>query len=176
MNWDLIWREYHQEIYMYVYYRVYNKQEAEDITQEAFLKVIRASKRYEDRDTKGMIALLKTTARNLVVDSWRKQNTSAKHVYVELDMLDLTEQERIEDLVEQKDEIRRALQLLNHEQRKIVKYRLLQGFSIAETAKLMGKSISAIKTTQHRSIQFLRGVLNQQKPQQTNRVSAEQAV
>lgn len=163
MDWEQIWREHSLEIYNYIYYRVYNKQEAEDITQEAFFKLIRAEKRYEDRPVSSIVALLKTIARNLIVDNWRKQNNGAMHVYMELDEFVQADQLCIEEEVEQKDEVKRALDLLNREQQKIIRYRLLDGFSIAETAQLMGKSISAIKTTQYRSVQYLRRTLNERE-------------
>lgn len=163
MDWEQIWREHSLEIYNYIYYRVYNKQEAEDITQEAFFKLIRAEKRYEDRPVSSIVALLKTIARNLIVDNWRKQNNGANHVYIELDEYVPAEQPCIEKKVEQRDEVKRALDLLNQEQQKIIRYRLLDGFSIAETAQLMGKSVSAIKTTQYRSIQYLRRTLSERE-------------
>lgn len=162
MNCEQIWREYHLEIYHYIYYRVHNREEAEDIMQEAFFRLIRAEKRYEDRSVSTIVALLKTIARNLIVDHWRKQQHKAKLIDIEPDEIELCEL-GVEEMVEQRDEVERAFELLNQEQQKIIKYRLLKGFSIAETAQLMGKSMAAVKTTQYRSVQHLRRSLQEKE-------------
>ncbi len=45
---------------------------------------------------------------------------------------------------------------LTRDQRDVIKLRVVGGFSIAETAKIMGKSAGAVKVLQHRALEALR--------------------
>ena len=48
-----------------------------------------------------------------------------------------------------------AVHALNLEQRECVLLRFVQGFSVAETASIMGKNDGAIKALQHRAVRKL---------------------
>jgi RNA polymerase sigma-70 factor (ECF subfamily) len=129
MDWETIWRAHWQEIYTFIYYRVNNRQEAEDLTQETFLKLIRAEERYAGEDV-SVVALLKTTARNLIIDRWRKHKHDSTVLPIQTDMVLPSVERGPETIVEQRDEVRRAMELLNDEQRKVVQCRLLKGYSV----------------------------------------------
>ncbi|MFT4414398.1 RNA polymerase sigma factor [Fredinandcohnia humi] len=155
MDWESIWRQHWQEIYMYVYHRVRHKQEAEDVTQEAFIRAIKADERYASIEV-NIVALLKTIAKNVIIDKARKHKNASPQPFVG-ELID--EHIPIEKEIEQKDEVERALSLLNDEQRKIVTYRLLKGLSIKETAALLGRNETYVKVVQFRAIHLIRNLL-----------------
>ncbi|CAM3039545.1 RNA polymerase sigma factor [Paenibacillus sediminis] len=158
MDWEQIWRQHWQEIYRFIAYRVSDRQEAEDLTQETFLRAIRTEARYiENNDN--IVGLLKTIARNLIIDKWRSSKKTNNQVPLEMEFAISSPEKGPEEEVVQMDEVRRALSLLNEEQQQVITYRLLRGFSVKDTAELLGKSESSIKTTQFRAIEMIRKIL-----------------
>lgn len=63
--------EQYDKVYRYCYHKVNNKEVAEDITQEAFLKYL-SQNTYVNRGKP--LAYLYTIARNLVIDYYRKED------------------------------------------------------------------------------------------------------
>lgn len=63
--------EQYDKIFHYCYYRIRNKDDAEDITQEVFLRFYNGN--YVDQQKE--ICYLYTIARNLCIDEYRKRKT-----------------------------------------------------------------------------------------------------
>ena len=62
--------EQYDKIYRYCYFKLYDKQLAQDITQETFLKFFRQNL---NLDSTKVLPYLYTIAKNLCVDSFRKK-------------------------------------------------------------------------------------------------------
>ena len=161
MDWEKIWVDHWKEIYLYVFLRVRHKQEAEDITQEAFIKTIRAEERYTEGNV-NIIALLKTIARNLIIDRWRKKQKSPDPLSLEPELILLDIETDLEAKMVQNEQVAYALSLLNEDQRRVVVLRLLQGLSVKETAHLLGKSETFVKVTQFRAINKVKDLMKTQ--------------
>ncbi len=154
-----IYEENFDKIYRYVFVRVRNQMEAEDLTQQVFLNALQSISSYS---WKGLpfSAWLFRIAHNQVVDYYRK--TSRVHtVAIELpiagndpDPVDIAEQEL--DL----DQIKNAMGGLTELQQEVIALRIISGFSTAETAKVMGKNEGAVKALQHSALEALRKKLN----------------
>jgi RNA polymerase sigma-70 factor (ECF subfamily) len=116
LDWEQTWRTNWEEIYRYIYSRVRHRQEAEDLTQETFIKVMRA-KPHDGEAGDNVIALLKTTARNLIIDRWRKQQNRGDSLPLD-DKTGLSSPGKDPgELAEIQDEVRRAMALLTPAQR-----------------------------------------------------------
>ena len=78
--------EAYDKIYRYCYYRLHNRETAEDITQETFLRYYSSD---VPRDKTGSYKYLYTVARNLCIDEYRRIKTEplpediADHDFVE---------------------------------------------------------------------------------------------
>jgi len=151
--------KYWPSVYRFVYYRLNDAEEALEITQETFLKALRALSKYRMTDATFKTYLLKI-AQNLITDFWRKQGRSPQ-------VIDITEfwepivdpaevPEEILVKTELRIEIQRLLDTLPEEQRRTVHLRLIKGLSVTETAKIMGKTEAAIKMLQQRGLRNLR--------------------
>ena len=68
----LLYDRHVDAIYRYVYYRVRDDAEAEDLTSDVFMKALRAIPRYEPRQA--FLAWLYRIARNAVIDRARRGN------------------------------------------------------------------------------------------------------
>ncbi len=66
-----LYDSYFDRVYRHVYYRISNKADVEDITQEVFLKAWQAIPRYK-RTGAPFVAWLISIAGNLIIDYYRK--------------------------------------------------------------------------------------------------------
>ncbi|MFY9473818.1 MAG: sigma-70 family RNA polymerase sigma factor, partial [Tepidanaerobacteraceae bacterium] len=62
-----------------------------------------------------------------------------------------------------------ALAELSQEQRAIIDLRIIKGYSVAETAKLLGKTEGAVRTAQYRALKALAQILDETAAKDKNR-------
>lgn len=154
-----LYEAYLERIYRYVYYRVGSTAEAEDLTEQVFLKAWEAIGRYESRGTP-FTAWLYRLAHNLVVDHYRSRRPTTPIDEVdesELDAVDVVE--AVEDSL-QAEEVREAIACLNAEHQQLIVLRFVEGLSHAEVARIIGKSEGAARVIQYRALQALARVLD----------------
>jgi RNA polymerase sigma-70 factor (ECF subfamily) len=144
-------------IYRYVYYRVGEAREAEDVTEMIFLKAWEALERYRPTGAPFRVWLYRI-AHNVVVDRYRTRKTA--------DALDEQHPDRAlhpEAHVE-RDEGRQALlgalARLDPAHQQVLTLRFMCELSHAETALTMGRSEGAVRVLQHRALAALRALLN----------------
>ncbi len=70
--------------------------------------------------------------------------------------------EEVWEAERRRERLRRALERLNGDYREVIRLRLEEGRSVEETAKLMGKSYTAITTLLYRALKTLRAYLNEE--------------
>lgn len=155
-----LYDHYSDTVYRYIYYRVGGRATAEDLTSETFLRALRriSTFTWQGRD---FGAWLVTIARNLVADHFKSSRFRLEVTTGE--MLDANEIERSpEDSVLESlanSALLDAVRKLNPQQQECVTLRFLQGLSVAETARVMGKNEGAIKTLQYRAVRTLARLL-----------------
>jgi RNA polymerase sigma-70 factor (ECF subfamily) len=151
-----LYDRYVDVVFRFVYYRVNDRALAEDFTSETFLRALRriSTISYQGRD---IGAWFVTIARNIVLDHVK----SARH-RLEITTADTIEAKEsapspeaavLESL--SSTNLMNAVNLLGEEQRDCVLLRFMQGFSVSETAAVMGKNDGAIKALQHRAVRKL---------------------
>ncbi|MBO8196330.1 sigma-70 family RNA polymerase sigma factor [Streptomyces oryzae] len=155
-----LYDQYSDTVYRYIYYRVGGRATAEDLTSETFLRALRriGTFTWQGRD---FGAWLVTIARNLVADHFKSSRFRLEVTTGE--MLDANEVERSpeESVLESLSNaaLLEAVRKLNPQQQECVTLRFLQGLSVAETARVMGKNEGAIKTLQYRAVRTLARLL-----------------
>ncbi|MFF2448201.1 RNA polymerase sigma factor [Neobacillus sp. NPDC058068] len=147
-----------EPVYRFIYYKVQNREEAEDITQETYVKAISYLQRGTIHPEK-YIGFLKTVALNVLRDLWRKKKRRGTSVNIDLiNPVDNTEENPAETAT-QRLLIENALIQLNKEQRTVIELRIIKGYSVADTAKVMNKKEVTIRVMQHRALQLLAEIL-----------------
>lgn len=151
-----------EPLYRYVYYKVQNREEAEDITQETYVKAL--SYIQKNNITEEIhIGFLKVVALNIIRDRWRR----TKRLGTEIDFELLHPKEvAVEDPADMSAErmlIENALNELNDERRMVVELRILKGYSVAETARIIGKKENTIRVIQYRALKDLANILKNYK-------------
>lgn len=147
-----------KSLYKFIYFKVQNREEAEDITQETYVKAITYLKKNNTKiDTH--IAFLKTVALNILRDKWRKNKRQGMNV--NLDFINPVEAS-IEDSTEisiQRILIEEALNQLKDEYSTVIQLRILKGHSVAEAAKIMNKKEATLRVIQYRALRSLADIL-----------------
>jgi RNA polymerase sigma-70 factor (ECF subfamily) len=157
-----LYDRYLDTVYRYVYCRVGAAALAEDLTSETFLRALRRieSFTWQGRD---FGAWLVTIARNLIADHYK----SARY-RMEMSSDDLAGGAR--PLVTAGPEgavlealssaaLLDAVRRLAPDQQECIALRFLQGLSVADTARIMGKNDGAIKALQYRAVRALARML-----------------
>lgn len=147
-----------EPLYRFIYYKVQNRQEAEDITQETYAKAI-AHFQKNNINIDKYIGFLKTVSMNVLRDKWRKSKRQGKIVDIEAIK---PEEAAINDSTEesvQRELVQDALSSLKEEYRKVIDLRILKGYSVADTAKIMNKQEGTVRVLQYRALQNLAAIL-----------------
>lgn len=147
-----------EPLYRFIYFKVQNREEAEDVTQETYVKALAYLEKHNTQIDKH-IGFLKTVALNVLRDRWRKNKRQG--VNVNIDLINPKEQ-ALEDPTEnsaQRMFIEEALNKLKEEQRMVIELRIIKGYSVAETAELMNKKEVTIRVMQYRALQALSKIL-----------------
>ncbi|MDA1334785.1 MAG: sigma-70 family RNA polymerase sigma factor [bacterium] len=154
---DDLYRQFMTPIFRFVFIRVRNRADAEDLTQTVFVKAWNALPRFDDREER-FLAWLYTIARNSIIDHWKKKKDLIPD---DPDVFFATREapDRTERLAEQNEASRLvygALTSLGDDQREIMTLKFIDGLTNKEIAKMTGKSEPAIRQVQSRALKSLR--------------------
>jgi RNA polymerase sigma-70 factor, ECF subfamily len=149
-----------EPLYRYIYFKVQNREEAEDITQETYVKALPYIQKNRVNPDK-YISFLKTVSLNIIRDRWRKNKRQGKNVNLEAVNPEETSIDDTTEASSQRSLIESALSKLTNDQRSVVTYRIIKGYSVAETAELMKKKEVNIRVLQFRALQALADILKE---------------
>ncbi len=156
-----LYDEHLNTVYRFVFFKVSDPTLAEDLTAEVFSKAWENIDRFEWRDLPFQHWLLRV-ARNVVVDHWRAHRrfpASLDGLY-ELPSDSLSP----EEVVSRDGEVERvnkALKRLPDDQRDVLILRFIEGYSHADTAQVLKKSVVAVRQIQVRALRALRDVMRE---------------
>jgi len=153
-----LYEEHFDKIYRYVALRIRDRAEAEDITQQVFLKALRSISSFRWKGI-AFSAWLFRIAHNQMVDYLRKKT---KQAAVPIDEVQVSVSSDPQLLLEQRlniEQLISATKRLTEAQREVISLRFAGELPIAQVARVMGKSEGSIKALQHSAIVALRKVL-----------------
>ncbi len=155
--------EQRDRLYSAALYVLRNEQDAEDVIQEAFLRLWKFPGRIES----GKIpAWLRRVVHNLCIDQTRRRKTQAKHLgrpdpYA-LECLAAGPERRPDELSAEQDELLAAMEALAPETRSILVMHYFQGMKLVEIAEVLDLNPSTVKVRIHRARRSLRRELEPQ--------------
>lgn len=156
---DEWYRLYHRDVFTYIGYQVRSRQDAEDIAQEVFVRVLLGVNSFQGLSSPKTWIL--TIARCTVVDWYRKKRL--KNLFsLSLAKDVVSEDKTAYELVEQhakEDALRGCLACLKQDMRDVVILRMIQEFTTEETASILGWTSAKTRTTLHRAIKKLNQLL-----------------
>ena len=153
----LLYENYLQKIYNYVYYRTGNHHDAEDLTAKTFQRAMKHISRYEQRGVP-FSAWLYRIAHN-VVANWHRDQSRRKVVALDELVLYQRWQQSPEGLVEENEERRELLKVIRRlpaDRQQLLVLKFVEGMSNEAIGQIMGRSEGAIKSLYHRTLLALR--------------------
>lgn len=157
----VLYDRYVDAVYRYVFYRVRNEAEAEDVTSDVFMRALRAIPKYEPRQA--FLAWLYRIARNAVIDRSRRQ-ASRQQVSFE-DALAHPNADQVVNpdagLLAGSDAsvVRVAMRQLTPLQQEILVLRYVEGYDTKTISKLVGKRDGTIRGIEFRALSALRALI-----------------
>ena len=157
-----LYERYVAKIYNYVYYRVGNHHDAEDVTSRVFYRALTHIQDYTDRGVP-FSAWLYRIAHNLVAN-WHRDHARRQDLALE-DVTLVGEPREMPELVAETNEERRwllnAIRRLPEERQELLILKFVEQLSNAEVGHVMGRTEGAIKSLYHRTLLSLRDELIQ---------------
>lgn len=162
---DHLYQKYHQDLFRFLFYMVKNKELAEDLVQEVYIRVLKAYDRFEGNSSEK--TWLFSIAKNVAIDHFRKQKGWKKWLLEKLDFSATQISDQLplpEELAQQREEIKLIYHYLDQctvDQKMVIILRYIHELSISETAEALDWTESKVKTTQHRAIKTLRKMMEE---------------
>lgn len=157
-----LYERYAQVIFRFFYANLNNRFDAEDLTEEVFLRALRSLPKYRDQGFP-FPAFLFRIAQNALVDHYRRSGRSALDVSTDEDIQIRDEKpDPAESAAKnlQNQELRKVLDQLREDYRNVLVLRFLNDLSPEETAQVMDRSVGAVRVLQHRALAALRNLLD----------------
>jgi RNA polymerase sigma-70 factor, ECF subfamily len=163
-----IYESYFPPIYNFIRLRVDDLNLAEDMASEVFVKLVEAL-RGRNAPQHSLRGWLFRVARNQISDHYGRNRdltseTLDEWIPAPLDHDPETQFMRSADLAR----TQRALRMLAPDQQEVLLLRFSQSLSLQETADVMGRNVSAIKSLQFRAINTLRQILGELAVENSN--------
>lgn len=151
MSFEEYYERYFQIIYRYTYYMTSSKELAEDLTQETFLRLYNGSCQH----VSSVETYLRKIARHLVYDYYRRR---ALIEWLPFTKKHADQRAAIDEQLIAEEQTRALLQMMQQlkpAHKEVLIYRKIEGYSIDETAALLGWSTTKVANTQRSAMKAL---------------------
>ncbi len=152
-----LYDQYAEVIFRYVYSHLENRLDAEDLTEEIFLRAWRALPKYDERGLP-FSAFLFRIARNSLIDYYRQKKVVSSLDDMDVQSHESSPEEAVDINIENHD-LRKTIAELREDYRNVLIFRFLSGLSPEETAQVMQRSVGAVRVLQHRALSALKDLL-----------------
>lgn len=164
-----IYEAYIRFIYAVVYDTVKRREDAEDITSEFFIKLVRVAGTYKKGTSHR--AWMAAIAKNMAIDALRKSNReilesaftdddTGENSYIDNKSSQATNEASVEDKAILSEDMKNAMGTLNDNEREIIDLKLLGGLKFKEIAHMLGQPMGTVTWLYNQGIKKLRRCLS----------------
>ncbi|GAA0329682.1 RNA polymerase sigma factor SigX [Bacillus carboniphilus] len=156
-----LYETYFDDVYHYLLYFTNSKSEAEDLTQDTFIKVFKTYKKFQQKST--IKTWIFSIARHVAIDHYRKKKmlSLVPNLLSNLGKSrDGLPDEHIEKLGNW-EILHHALLKVKPDFRNVIILRGLKEFSVKETADILNWKESKVKVDYHRALKELKKIVKQ---------------
>lgn len=147
---DVLLSRHKSRVFSYIVMIVRNRDLADDIFQEAFMKVIVTIKQGRYTEAGKFYAFVTRIAHNLIIDHYRRErneNTVSNEAFGEVDLFNNIKlcEENVEDALVRNqvfDDVNKLMRHLPQNQQEVVRLRYYEDYSFKEIADMTGVSIN----------------------------------
>lgn len=155
-----VYDKYIEQIYKFVYFKIGNREDAEDIVSQVFIKAARSLDVTQEEQV--MLGWLYQVARTTITDHWRRYYKGPQsslealeeesNIYLAADPIYVgnNDEEPLDGAIAR---VATIMELLPANYRRVLQLRFLQGCSLKETAEAMSITEGNAKVLQHRALQ-----------------------
>jgi RNA polymerase sigma-70 factor (ECF subfamily) len=158
IRFETLFEQYFDRVFQYVFSRTNNRQVAEDLTSQTFLKILEALPRFQSRQT--LAAWVFTIARNTLISHYR---FTFRHPIQSLEAAGLHESNPFQVIggntkdLDRYVDLEKVINQLSVKDHELLRLKYAAGLSYEEIGDLLGKSPEAIKMAVHRLLRKLEG-------------------
>lgn len=152
-EFSALYQENLNRIYRFVYSRIGNREEAEDLTSQIFIKAVRGIN--TERGSLSIQKWLFQVAQTTIADYWRayyRIPTSSLEALLDIGWEGPAENGHASIDTSPIEHVQRLLQMLSEHHREVLTCRFLLNLSIRETAMRMGVTEANVKVLQFRAL------------------------
>jgi len=158
-----LYEKYFDKVYGYLSFKMGNATEAEDVTEQVFLKALESLGGYKWTGVPFQAWLFRI-AHNLMVDSLRRRSRRPSEPLEQaMEMTDTRPSNDPEAMLAQtltREGLTQAVDRLTELQKQVISLKFAGGLSNAEVANHMGKTEGAVKSLQHAALASLQRLLS----------------
>ncbi|MGN0593829.1 MAG: RNA polymerase sigma factor [Hominimerdicola sp.] len=144
---------YSDMVYRLAYARTNSKHDAEDITQDVFLKYIKSNVKFNDEEHRKawLLKVTANTGKSFVTSAWFRHRA------------DIEDADNISVCMEEKGSVYYAVQKLPEKYRTVVHLFYYEELSVAQISKIVGSKESTVKSQLHRAREMLKEILKEEQ-------------
>jgi RNA polymerase sigma-70 factor (ECF subfamily) len=153
----MLYKQYVERIFNYVYYRTGNQHDAEDLTAKVFYRAMRRIPQYQERGLP-VSAWLYRIAHNLVAN-WHRDRGRRPEISLDEGFASIPNSEHPEVTLlqlEEQDHLLKIIHDLPSERQQLIILKFVEHMSNAEIGQIMGRTEGAVKSLYHRTLLALR--------------------
>jgi RNA polymerase sigma-70 factor, ECF subfamily len=153
----ILYEQYVERIFNYVYYRTGNQHDAEDLTAKVFFRAMRRIPQYQERGLP-VSAWLYRIAHNLVAN-WHRDRGRRPEISLDEGIASIPHSEHPEATLlqlEERDHLLTIIRGLPAERQQLIILKFVEHMSNAEIGQIMGRTEGAVKSLYHRTLLALR--------------------
>jgi RNA polymerase sigma-70 factor, ECF subfamily len=153
----ILYEQYVERIFNYVYYRTGNQHDAEDLTAKVFFRAMRRIPQYQERGLP-VSAWLYRIAHNLVAN-WHRDRGRRPEISLDEGFASIPHSEHPEMTllhVEEQNNLLQIIRDLPPDRQQLIILKFVEHMSNAEIGQIMGKTEGAVKSLYHRTLLSLR--------------------
>jgi RNA polymerase sigma-70 factor (ECF subfamily) len=160
-SFAVLYMRHLDSIYRYLYFRVGDEQEAQDLAEQVFLQAWEALPGYRERGSR-MIHWLYRIAHNLVVDFQRKGKFVVSDALDEEAGWQGQPPSSLEQVIKEEEaaELSAAIRTLPEIYQQVIILRFVEGLKHAEIARIVEKSEIACRVIQYQALAALNRILS----------------
>jgi len=145
-----LYHRYLTPLYRYLYHRVGNEKDAEDLVAQVFIEVLEGLETYRERGR--FASWLFTIARHRMIDLYRQRTPEPldDHSNDAIDLDDALE------IGESQEYLNILLAKLDEDQMELLRLRFAAGLKFSEIALILGQRKGAVKMRLYRTLEWLR--------------------
>lgn len=153
---ERLYKDYKNKVFGYIFNRIHNHAEAEDLTSDVFAKIIAHIDSYDPNKASSSTWIFVIT-RNTLIEYFRKQRITENIDELEIPVND----EPIDKIVmmEQQELVAKALMELPEKMKDIVVARYYYGFRFSKIGEMMGMSEANARVTHSRALAKLKEII-----------------